>query len=216
MECEACKLPIAECSKRPVTILDKVFVLCARCAFDARTMLESRVQQLAINMTWGGGKITFGCWHFIRDLLREFGIKEVLEIGTGISSELFINEGIKLTSLDSLEYHVNQFKINKHFSRYAEFIYYKDSLHIPDLGRKWDFVFVDSPNERSNEVKYAMEISNRFIFLHDPNLGEESFFPNDQWIQVRHKLYEKKGMISAKQLKIWQESLKNSGDTDNG
>ena len=60
-------------------------------------------------------------------------------------------------------------------------------------GRKWDFVFVDGPQERSREVKVAMKVSSKYIFLHDPNFGEQSFFPNEEWVKVGNsdKLFEK-------------------------
>ena len=54
-------------------------------------------------------------------------------------------------------------------------------------------VFVDGPHERSKEVKVAMKLAKRFIYLHDPNLGEQTFFPDDNWkLVMGNKMYERK------------------------
>jgi hypothetical protein len=43
-----------------------------------------------------------------------------------------------------------------------------------------------------------MDLSNKFIFLHDPNMGEQDYFPNDEWQPIHpkeSKLFVKKGTI---------------------
>ena len=99
--------------------------------------------------------------------------------------------------VDVLKEHVVLLAGLDSMKNYATFHHYEYGVEPPvgELypGRKWDFVFVDGPQERSREVKVAMEVSSKYIFLHDPNFGEQSFFPNEEWVKVGNsdKLFEK-------------------------
>jgi hypothetical protein len=89
-------------------------------------------------------------------------------------------------SLDSCEPHIELYKQLRSLTGKVDFHYYPSSDKLPDIsklypGKKWDFVFVDSPHTRAEEVKLGMSVCSKFIYLHDPNLGEQSFFPNDEW-----------------------------------
>lgn len=176
-------------------------MLCGWCQNRVSEFIRVNVSHDAINVSWGCGKIGHGEWCTIRGILRKYKIKEVLEFGTGLSTELFVNEGIKVVSFDVLKKHSELFAKLIPMREMAEFHWYPDypdTEHLPDFdklypGRKWDFVFVDGPHERSREVKMAMKLSNKFIYLHDPNLGEQSFFPNEEWkpIEGYGKYYQK-------------------------
>jgi len=175
------------------------------CGFDAlkvSTFAHNSVHHGVININWGSGRIDYGSWTTVRDALRKYNIKEVLEIGFGLSTELFVNEGVFVTGFDTYALHVD---VTKQLDVIASstMLHHYTEVQISDKepstgfvraiypNRKWDFVFVDGPHVRINEVREAIEVSNRFIYLHDPNLGEQTFFPNDQWKEVGHKLYER-------------------------
>ena len=199
MKCQVCKVDEAT---EKFSMCGQEFEFCGFDALKVKTFAHSMVHNEAININWGAGRIDYGSWCGVRDTLRKYNIIEVLEIGFGLSTELFVNEGIKVTGFDVYETHVNVTKNLRPLQGQATLHYYPEvqitdtepSTHfVRDIypNRKWDFVFVDGPHVRINEVREAMEVSNRFIYLHDPNLGEETFFPNDQWKEIGYKLYER-------------------------
>jgi len=199
MKCMICNVEEA-CEH--FTVGGREFHLCGFDALKVATFAHNSVHHGVININWGSGRIDYGSWTTIRNALRKYGIKEVLEIGFGLSTELFVNEGMKVTGFDVYEQHVNVTKQLSTIANEATLHYYPETqigITEPSTGfvravypnRKWDFVFVDGPHVRTNEVREAMEVSNRFIYLHDPNLGEETFFPNQQWREIGHKLYER-------------------------
>jgi len=194
MKCEICELENAA----PFTLPPKEYQLCGWCLNRVREFINTNINHSCVNIAWGCGKVGWHDWFALRDMLRTYNIREVLEIGSGLSSELMVNEGIKLVSFDFLQNHSNLLKNLSSLKNSATFHWYDGSINLYDTyyklypDRKWDFVFVDSPHERSTEVRLAMEISSRFIFLHDPNLGEQGFFPNEHWVSVNNsRLYEK-------------------------
>ena len=176
-------------------------ILCGWCQNRVVEFIRVNISHDAINIPWGCGKIGYGEWCAIRDVLRKYKIKEVLEFGTGLSTELFVNEGIKIVSCDVLKKHSELFAKLIPVREMAKFHWYPDypdTEHLPDFdklypGKKWDLVFVDGPHERSREVKMAMKLSNKFIYLHDPSLGEQSFFPNEEWKVMKdyNRCYQK-------------------------
>jgi hypothetical protein len=140
------------------------------------------------NILWGAGRVCWNSWYNLRDIIRENHITEVLELGCGLSSELFVNEGVKVVGFDVLKNHVDFLKRMESMRSFAEFHHYEYG-EIPPVeklypGRKWNFVFIDGPQERSREVAVAMRVCQNIIFLHDPNMGEQSFFPNAEWVPV--------------------------------
>ena len=180
-----------------VEIAGTKYNLCEYDLIFADRMIHSRKHHCMLNIAWGAGRIGPQDWYGLRDFFRANNIKEVLEMGAGLSSELFVNEGLDLISFDVLKEHVFLLQTLDSMKNYATFHHYEYGVEPPvgELypGRKWDFVFVDGPQERSREVKVAMEVSSKYIFLHDPNFGEQSFFPNEEWIKVENsdKLFEK-------------------------
>ena len=152
------------------------------------------------NIFWGAGHVNFTCWDTLRKILREHGITEVLEFGIGLSSELFVNEGIQVIGFDACKPHVEQYeRLVALKGRGAQFHHYEEGtlkrvIEQVYPGRMWDFVFVDGPQERSNEVAVAMRVARKFIYLHDPNMGEETFFPNQDWegIGTEPRLFRRK------------------------
>ncbi len=196
MICQICKQPATEENK--VCLCNKQYTLCSWCQMRVMQYIDGNITNSIINIYWGAGHVCWSSWNTLREIIRKYNIKEVLEMGIGLSSELFVNEGLKVIGFDTLKEHVELYQQHLGLKSNAVFHWYKDkeTPNIEELypNRKWDFVFVDGPQERSREVKLAMKLSNRFIYLHDPNLGEQSFFPNEDWTPVgqkEDKLFEK-------------------------
>lgn len=165
------------------------YELCDWDALRIKDLLEYMKSAHVVNIFWGAGHVNFTCWFTIREILRTHGIKEVLEFGIGLSSELFVNEGLKVIGFDACLPHVVQYEKLESLKNDAVFHHYEEGAGGPPVetlypGRKWDFVFVDGPQKRAKEVEVAMRVSKKFIYLHDPNLGEEGFFPNEDWVGI--------------------------------
>ena len=192
MPCDVCKSPHVS---KTITIGGNSYGLCEYDVIFVDRILNSRVHNNMVNIAWGDGRISHSCWGSIRETLRAHKVTEVLEIGCGLSSELFVNEGLKLVGFDVLPDHVNLLNNLAAMQGHAVFHQY-DYGTIPPIkelypGKTWDFIFVDGPQERSREVKLAMELGTNIMILHDPNMGEQSFFPNDQWKEISFKTYQR-------------------------
>lgn len=199
MNCDVCKREQGPDGTTPLVVLGKTYNLCPFDQLEVQRFVDARINGCNLNICWGGGKIDINSWATVRGYLRKYKIKEVLELGAGLSSELFVNEGVKLTSFDVLDFHIAMLENNTGMkSMGAKFHDYKYGVPPPVAelypGKKWDFVFVDGPQERSREVLTAMQVSSQFIYLHDPNSGEQSFFPNQDWEMMPGdlKLFKKK------------------------
>ena len=194
MPCDICTSPHVS---KVIEIGGNTYNICEYDVIFFDRILNSRKHHNMINIAWGDGRINFCCWESIRKIIRENSISEVLELGCGLSSELFVNEGLKLVGFDVLPDHVNLLNSLESIKSHAKFHQYNYGT-VPPVkelypGRTWDFIFVDGPQERSREVQLAMEVGTKFIFLHDPNMGEESFFPNEEWKDYDFKVYKKVG-----------------------
>jgi hypothetical protein len=197
--CSLCERPV-EGKIHKIELHGVRYELCDWDALRLKDLLEYIKSSHVVNIFWGAGHVNFTCWDTIRDILRAYEIKEVLEFGIGLSSELFVNEGIKVIGFDTCRPHVELYqKLVSLQGRGARFHHYEDGKIGPPVevlypGRTWDFVFVDGPQERSREVQAAMRVARKFIYLHDPNMGEEDFFPNDEWegIGTEPRLFKRK------------------------
>lgn len=186
MTCSLCRRPFTG-TVHKVTLHGVEYLLCDWDALRVKDFVEYTKSGHAVNIFWGAGHVNWTCWETIRGLVRGLGISEVLEFGIGLSSELFVNEGLKVVGFDACKEHVELYQGLKSLQNDAVFHYYEDGKSGPNVeelypGRTWDFVFVDGPQERSREVAAAMRVARKYIYLHDPNMGEEAFFPNEDWI----------------------------------
>ena len=198
MICPACNL---EEANEELVISGHTYHFCGFDAYKLDRFAHNMEAGHSVNILWGNGRIGWGEWFTIRDFLREHNIKEVLEIGCGLSTELFINEGVKLVGFDTHATHVAALKRLEPIKNYVELHHYAGdgtpgSIPPPveELypGRKWEYVFVDGPHQRYNEVQVATRVSSRFIHLHDPNLGEEVFFPGTEWKELANgRIFER-------------------------
>jgi hypothetical protein len=201
MICPACELLEAN---QEVVISGNTYHFCGFDAYKLDRFAHNMVHGHSVNILWGNGRIGWGEWYTTRDFLRRHNIKEMLEIGCGLSTELFVNEGMELIGFDTLAEHVAALKRLIPIKGHAVLHHYEgdgtpgsNEPPVEQLypGRKWDFIFVDGPHQRYNEVKVAMRVcsENGFIQLHDPNLGEESFFPGDDWVETEQsRIYKRK------------------------
>ncbi len=203
MKCHICADLIPDERIGQVVVLNRQYSLCGWCEWWLDRFIAGQVEHQVKNITWGDGKVCWNEMHFLREFFKANDITEILEFGAGLSTEIFAIMGMKLVSCDVLENHARMLSQLASLRGIAEVIHYEygtppdfDALHP---GRKWDFVFVDGPQERSKEVALAMRLSNKFIYLHDPKMGEQSFFPNEEWKGVGNepKLFIKKGVKCA-------------------
>jgi hypothetical protein len=199
MICDFCKRDLE--GLITVEVLDTKVNLCEFDAFKVAQFCAASRDGIVQNILFMGGRIDCGSWEWIRDFLRKEGIHEVLELGGGLSTELFVNEGIKLVTFDVLDFHINIMKRLTTLLGKVDLHSYPDQT-VPPVealypGRNWDFVFVDGPQRRMNEVEVAMRVSKKYIFLHDPNAGEETFFPNKMWERVgtSDKLFQRRPLL---------------------
>lgn len=189
MKCQICQSEATSI----VEVCGMKFELCGWCANRVAEYIKGNINHSVANILWGFGRVGWSeCWA-LRDLFRKYKIKEVLEFGTGLSTELIVNEGIRVVSCDILKPHLEMYAKLTPLKGMAEFHWYPDSDHLPDFdklypNKKWEFVFVDGPQERTREARMAMKLSNRFIMLHDLGLGGSEFLPNEEWKLVEGHL----------------------------
>jgi len=175
-------------SHRTITLEGHAFALCAWCEFRAWQWFCGNNNHSIINIYWGAGRLGWADWYSLRTFLRKYGIKELLEFGIGLSTELFVNEGIFVTGFDVLPEHVHMYQNHDALKGLALFHHYSDDGPPPVEQlypkRRWEFVFVDGPQERTAETQAAMEVSSRFVFLHDRGYGDADIATNPDWIPI--------------------------------
>jgi len=161
-----------------------------------------------MNIEWGAGKITWKDAGILMSLIKDYDIKEVLEFGTGLSTEIFSLTGAKIISCDVHKQHSEQFSKLEPLSGWSykskffnldfpkvQFIHYEYG-NLPDFeklypGKRWGLVFVDGPHERDKETEAAMSLTTRFIYLHDAGMSKyHNELPG--FNRVDDRLWEKK------------------------
>lgn len=163
--------------------------LCPYCGIRVEQFIACNNNHSAMNIGWGAGKITWKDAGIIMSLIRDYNIKEMLEFGTGLSTEIWALTGVKIVSCDVHAKHISLFKQLESlsgWSYYSDFFhldfpkvdfYHYEPNHLPDFetlypGKKWDLVFVDGPHWRDMETEAAMRLSSRFIYLHDAGMSK--------------------------------------------
>lgn len=193
MECEICSAKIEELYLKPIVVLQKEFHLCGTCQMRVLQYVKGNTTGSVVNICWGGN-LGYSCWAAIRDFIRKYGIGEVLEYCTGLSTELFVNEGVHVTSLDFREYNSKIYQEHDWLNNErAEIVWCSSGL--PEFTRTWDFVLVNGSPDQSRQIEHALRYASRFLMLHDPNIGEH--FPNDDWVQIDSKIWERKTSLST-------------------
>lgn len=165
-------------------------ILCGWCAARMRDFIRLSKLHEIINIFWGSGKVDFQSMRLVLRLMAERKIKSVIEYGSGLSTEILALMADELVSFDEFKKHSDLYARLNTIKTVKFHSYDPLNKQFPDLGRKFDFAFVDGGQNRAEEVKHAMKHTD-LIFLHDPNAGEQSFFPGKEWKQIRFKLFER-------------------------
>jgi hypothetical protein len=118
-------------------------------------------------LSWGDFSIQQEDWDFIKGIIEEEEIKNVLEFGSGLSS-LLISELVKVDSYETDLKYANT--IRKKTSSQNLNIKMWDGKHF-DSDKQYDLVFVDGPvlsedSNREHSIKAASKSSDRII-IHD-------------------------------------------------
>jgi hypothetical protein len=136
---------------------------------------------------WSNRSIYKPDWLQLKKFLAEYKIKNVIEYGVGLSTELMMMEGIEVLSLETLDWWAD-------ICRKAignEIITYQEG-NIPEIDRKFDFAFVDGPQtKRTNEILHAKQHSD-IIYLHDLRPEEVKLLDDWEVIENYGKHYYKK------------------------
>jgi len=123
---------------------------------------------------WGGGSMTDRDWVFMKDIFKEYKIKNVLEFGAGLSTLLMGTVAEKVITLETSQGWIKKIggladpkkHIIKHWDGKTVPLESLSDYKYPD---KYDFIFVDGPaggENREWSTKYASEHSD-LIIVHD-------------------------------------------------
>jgi hypothetical protein len=161
---------------------------CEYCGIRVEQFIATNQNHSTMNIQWGAGKITWKDAGLLMTLVRQESIDEILEFGTGLSTEIFSLTGAKIVSCDVHGKHSELFSqleplsgwqyISKMFRLVypkVDFIHYEPGV-LPDFeklypGKKWKLVFVDGPHQRDSETEAAIKLSSKFIYLHDAGMS---------------------------------------------
>jgi ADP-heptose:LPS heptosyltransferase len=120
---------------------------------------------------WGGGCITDRDWMFMKEVIQENGVKNILEFGAGLSSLLF---GTLVDKVITFEDKEGWIKKIQDMATEKNHIFHWDGkeLEIDDFreeGLKFDMAFVDGPAGSMNRewsTKIASELAD-IVIVHD-------------------------------------------------
>ena len=186
MKCQICDSDIKSDRVDLIVLAGHKFSICHWREGVVDTFVRLKINRSVVNLMWGAGRIGPSDWISTRNFIHDHNITEVLEYGSGLSTELLALEGLKVVTMDIMEQHSRVMK--NHFALFRNFnvdvLYYPDSDHLPDLNslypdKKWDFIFIDGPQERRREVKHAMEVCSKYISLHDAGCGGKDLLENN-------------------------------------
>jgi len=179
MECKICGDPVPAESINKLDLCKVKYSLCGWCEYWVSRFVEGMANHSVINISWGAGKISWQDAYGLRDFIKENNIKEVLEFGTGLSTEIFAILGLKIVTCDTLKNHSHLFSQYLSLKGIADIHFYDPDPTAPltDFaklypGKQWEFVFVDGGQGRDRETEAALKLSSKWIFLHDPGLSK--------------------------------------------
>ena len=136
---------------------------------------------------WDSRSIHRKDWLVLKKFFKEYPIKTVLEYGCGLSTELMVLEGLKVTSLETIKYWADTCRrvIGN------EIILYEEG-NLPYIEGMFDIAFVDGPKtKRTKSILHAIEHSN-IIYLHDLRPTEVALLDNWKIIEkYGNHFYEK-------------------------
>ena len=145
---------------------------------------------------FGGGSLTREDWEFMQNVIRENNVKSVLEFGSGISTLLLSDLGVKVTSFETMDGWIKKLKTIKPDLD----IRLWDGKTLQNIEPKYDMAFVDGPSggaTREFSTKIASEVAD-IIIVHDASRINEL-----QWQEkyIKDKFYGPGG--GGKRCHIW-------------
>ena len=136
------------------------------------------------SIIWGAGGFGINDLRFVYRVIRRYNIQTVLEYGCGLSTELMVSIGLKVTSLETQAKWAEPYLNDKTFN--VILCSYKDGY--PQLSGKYDLGFIDGPgaaeiSDRSKSVLHAKERCS-YLYLHDYNLNQYEHLDGDpDWVR---------------------------------
>jgi hypothetical protein len=136
------------------------------------------------SIIFGKGGLRFEDWRFVHRLILRYEVKTVLEYGCGLSTELLVCSGMKVTSLETQQKWAEPYLADRRFN--VILCNYSDGY--PDLKGRYDLGFIDGPgaaeiSDRSKSVLHAKQRCN-FLYMHDFNLNQfEQIDGDDKWVR---------------------------------
>jgi len=121
---------------------------------------------------WGGGSVTDKDWMFLKETIKKYKVKKILEFGAGLSTLLFGTVADQVITYETTPGWIN--KISPLSNTNVNTILQWDGKKIPSVD-KFDMVFVDGPAggvNREWSTKYASELSD-LVVVHDAGRKEE-------------------------------------------
>ena len=120
---------------------------------------------------WGGGCITDRDWMFMKEVIEENGVKNILEFGAGLSSLLFGNMVDKVITFEDRTGWITKIQ-NMATEKNHIFHWDGKTLDLDDFkeeGLRFDMAFVDGPAGSMNRewsTKYGSELAD-IVIVHD-------------------------------------------------
>lgn len=146
---------------------------------------------------WGGGCITDRDWMFMKEVIDENKVKNILEFGAGLSSLLFGTVAEKIITFEDQQGWIK--KINDMADETKNHFFHWDGkeLAIDDFkeeGLKFDMAFVDGPAGSMNRewsTKYASELAD-IVIVHDAGRQGEKIW-QEKYLSSEFELVAKGG-----------------------
>ena len=132
---------------------------------------------------WGGGSVTDRDWMFILGVIRNYNIKSVLEFGTGLSTLLFNDLGMKIVTFET---NVNWITKVQEINSMCDIREWDGKKVNLEEFTEFDLAFVDGPpggSSREFSTKIASENA-KIIIVHDAGREyekqwQEKYIKND-------------------------------------
>jgi len=119
--------------------------------------------------SWGGSSITDLDWEFIKEIIKKYNVKSVLEFGAGLSTLLFNNLGLDVLTYETENRWINKSKENNSKCNIKQWDG-KDQIILKTVSEeKFDLAFVDGPaNGQNRELSTQIaSIVSDLVVIHD-------------------------------------------------
>lgn len=164
------------------------------------------------NLEMTGFEITQGDWRFIKYIIKEKDIKNVLEFGAGLSS-ILMAQLINVTSYETDQHHIDILKgMVKNGN--PDIRYWGGDKISCVMSEKYDLCFVDGPAGkgvggpgRENSIQLAAKLSDRII-VHDAGRDDE-FQYQMKYLKPNFKLIAKSGHHETR-CQYWERRNENN------